>query len=361
MKSSKLICMALIATMIIAPLTTGCQSSNSADGGQKTLTVANWKGYGSDADYAVEKFEKENNCKIVHQYINSEEDYITMMKQGGEGNIDVMLPNLAYMQKIINSDVVEPLDKTKLTNFDNLIPQMRDTKDLCDKDGNLYAVPWVFGTTSIAYNSDEIKEKPTSISVLFDDQYKGKIAFNDDVTTAVLSAALYLNEEDPYNPDLDAVKKVLIQAKNNSKLIWATSDDFTKAFTSGSIVIGNLWSGTAARLASEDQKINYVYPDEGVIEWQDNWAIAKNSKNQELAYKWINYMTSEEFLTEFTADVSAEPPVPCNQAVLDKMTDEQKKAIFIYPSVPDNMIMQQALSDEKSKQWDDLWNEVKAS
>lgn len=360
MKRTKLVSsILLIATLVAIPLT-GC-NSGAKNNSAKTLTVANWKGYGSDCDYVLEKFEKEYNCKIVHQYIDSEEDYITMMKQGGEGTIDVMLPNLAYMQKVINSGVVEPLDKTKLDNYDNLIPKMRDAKDLSGKDGKLYAVPWVFGTTSLAYSTDEINDKPTSLSILFDPQYKGKMAFNDDVTTAILTASLYLNEKDPYNPDLDKVKKTLIDAKNNSKLIWATSDDFSKAFSSGSVVVGNLWSGTATRLASEGSKIDYVYPKEGVIEWQDNWAIAKNSKNQDLAYKFINYMTSEEFLKKYTSDASAEPPVPCNQKVLDKMSDDDKKAIFIYPSLPDNMVMQKALSDETMKQWDNLWNEVKAS
>lgn len=42
-----------------------------------------------------------------------------------------------------------------------------------------------------------------------------------------MTAALYLGE-DPYNPDLSKVKKSLIELKNNSKVFWASADDWTK-------------------------------------------------------------------------------------------------------------------------------------
>lgn len=360
MKTKKIMTAILAFSMMLPFAITGC-ANNGGSGAQKTLVVANWKGYGSDADYAVKTFEKANNCKVVHQYINSEDEYINILKQGGTGKIDVFLPNLAYMQRVIKEGLVVPLDKSKLNNYNDLIPQMRDAKGLCDASGKFYAVPWVFGTTGIGYNTDSITKAPTSLAELWNKDYSGKIAFNDEPTTAVLTAALYLKSPDPYNPDLDAVKKALIEAKKNSKLLWATSDDFTKAFTSGSVVLGNIWCGTATSLSHSGQKISYVYPEEGVIEWQDNWCIAKGTQNEDLAYKWLNFMTSKEFLTQFTSDLSAEPPVPANQKVLQSMSDENKKALWVYPAVPKNLVMQQALPDETSKKWLDLWNEVKAS
>ena len=80
----------LMAVLLLFVLLAGC-----AGGGERTLVVANWKGYGSDSEYAVEQFEKANNCKVVHQYYDSLEQMLTMIRQGGNGKIDVVLSNMA--------------------------------------------------------------------------------------------------------------------------------------------------------------------------------------------------------------------------------------------------------------------------
>ncbi|MDI3269418.1 MAG: ABC transporter substrate-binding protein, partial [Bacillota bacterium] len=55
-----------------------------------TLVVANWKGYGSDLPWAVEAFEKKTGAKVIHQYINSDEELVAMVREGGLGKIDVI-------------------------------------------------------------------------------------------------------------------------------------------------------------------------------------------------------------------------------------------------------------------------------
>ncbi|HEX2937997.1 MAG TPA: extracellular solute-binding protein [Ruminiclostridium sp.] len=360
MKKVKMISGILALTLILGTTAGGCANSSSKQK-QRELVVANWKGYGSDTSYAIKTFEKENNCKIVHQYFDSEDALLNMLKQGGVGKIDVMLPNLAYMQRVIKGNLAEPLDTSKLENYKDIIDSLKNQKDLRDGSGKLYGIPWTWGTTAIGYNPDKIKEKPTSISVLWDDKYNGQVAFNDDYTCAILTAAIYLKEKDPYNPDLSKVKDALIKAKQNSKLLWSSYDDFSKAYTSNSIIIGNMWSGSATELKAEGQNIDYVYPEEGVIAWQDNWCIAKNAPEKDLAYKWLNYMTSKEFLTEYSNDLKAQPPVPANQKVINAMSDSQKKSLWMYPSLPKNMIMEKSLSDETNEKWKQLWDEVKAS
>lgn len=360
MRKVRIISIVLALALILGVTATGCTKAGTS---KKTrqLVIANWKGYGSDTSYAINTFEKANNCKIVHQYFDSEDGLLNMLKQGGIGKIDVMLPNLGYMQRVIKQNLAEPIDTSKLKNYNDIIENLRNQTDLKDSDGKVYGIPWVWGTTSIGYNPDKIKEKPTSISVLWDPKYKGQIAFNDDYTCAVLTAALYLKEKDPYNPNLDKVKEVLIKAKQNSKLLWSSYDDFSKAYTSGSVMLGNVWSGAATELKAEGQKIEYIYPEEGTVAWLDTWCIAKNAPDKDLAYKWIDFMTSTEFQKKFTSNPKDQPPVPANKKVFDSMTDEQKKALWVYPSIPTNLIMEKSLPDETTQKWQKLWDEVKAS
>lgn len=351
----------MISVLLALSLVVGISLGGCAKTQQKMLVVANWKGYGSDTDYAIKTFEKANNCKVVHQYFDSEDGLLNMLKQGGIGKIDVMLPNLGYMQRVIKQNLAEPLDTSKLENLNDIIASLKNQKDLKDSNGRLYGIPWVWGTTSIGYNPDKVKGSPNSISILWDTKYKGQVAFNDDYTCAVLTAALYLKEKDPYNPDLNKVKDALIKIKQNSRLLWSSYDDFSKAYTSGSVILGNVWAGAATKLNADGSKLNYIYPVEGTVAWQDNWCIAKNAPNKELAYKWLNFMTSKEFQTHFSQNPKDEPPVPANEKVLDSMSDSLKKQLWCYPSFPENVVWEKSLSDETNEKWQKLWDDVKAS
>ena len=78
-----------------------------------------------------------------------------------------------------------------------------------------------WGSTAIAYNTDDVKEAPKSMKVLFDETYSGKIAFRDDYNDAIMAAAIVLGQ-DPNNPsDLDAIKDLLIQQKKLNKNLLA--------------------------------------------------------------------------------------------------------------------------------------------
>ena len=76
---------------VLAVLLLGAVASMAA-AQTRTLTVANWKGYGSDSAYGAVVFEKMYNVKVVHQYFTSLEEMLTMLRAGGMGKIDVPFP-----------------------------------------------------------------------------------------------------------------------------------------------------------------------------------------------------------------------------------------------------------------------------
>ena len=59
----------------------------------QTLTVLNWNGYGSDADYSELVFEEMYNCEVNHVYFTTLDEMLNMLRTGGLGTIDVLLPN----------------------------------------------------------------------------------------------------------------------------------------------------------------------------------------------------------------------------------------------------------------------------
>jgi len=325
---------------------------------QQTLVVANWKGYGSDSSYGAKVFEEKYNCKVVHQYFTSLEEMVTMLKQGGLGKIDVILPNSQYMKVVMDQGLVQKVDVSQISSFNDLRPDLRDYADAMDADGNHYAMPWTWGTTSLGYNPKAYSEPITSWKALWDPANKGKVGIFDEYYSAILVAGLYSGQEDIYNPDLNEIKEALTALKNNTRTFWASYDDFLKPYMAQEITIGNMWAGTASQLLSAGEPVAYIYPEEGTIAWADYWAIVKDAPNYDLAVKWLDFMTAEEFQAAFATDENAHSPV--NEKVSAQLTDEQKKVLWLYPEGPAKIFMQKAEDPKQRSEWLEIWNEIKS-
>jgi len=324
-----------------------------------TFVVANWKDYGSDAPWAVKGFEKICNCTVVHQYFDSEQGLINLLRTGGVGHIDVALPNLAYIQPAIQQQLVQPLDISKIPNYKYVYQALRALPD--DKSGGkVYGVPWMWGTTSLWYNPQVIKGGVNSWAALWNQKYKGKMSFFDDPTTAVMTAALYLHEN-PQHPNLNKVKAALIAQKKLDVSYWASWDDWKKLFSAKQIVLGNVWSGPATTAMAAHQPLRYVLPKEGAVGWVDNWTMVKNAPNPALAYKWINYMIGVQFQARYAKDLSAEPPASSNSLVAKHISKRLANLIFLHPQWITHLALQRQLPQAEFQAWTRLWEEVKAS
>ena len=321
------------------------------------LVVANWKDYGSDRPWAVEEFEEQTGATVTHQYFTSEEELLTTLREGGVGEVDVALPNLAYITPAIDEGLLQPVDPGQLEHLDELDPRLRDESGLV-VDGERYGVPWMWGSTALAYDTDELDDV-SSWDALWDPGNAGQVAFFDDAPTAVMTSALHLGE-DPYDPDLDAVRDDLLALKDNTELLWASADDWLRAFSGEGVVAGNLWSGTAGTQIADGDPLAYVVPDEGAPGWLDTWTLVADAPNPELAHAFIDYMSSEGFQTEFAQDADASAPAPANAQAAQALPDDVADRVGSDPAALDALVLQRELPDETLQAWTRLWQEVKA-
>lgn len=347
-----------LAGILVFSLASCGQKSTEGENSNEpaTLTVVNWKDYGSDNAEFIKEFESANNCKIVHVYMSSEEELLTKLKTAKDGELDVVLPNVTILPSAIDEGLLLELDTAKLTNFNSLYDRFK-TQEESFKDGKMYSVPWVWGSTAIAYNTDDIKEAPKSVNVLFDPQYAGKIAIRDDFNDAVMLAAIALGQ-DPNNPsDLDAIKAKLIEQKPLNKTYWKTGDEFSKLFAGKQISVALMWSGQAAFMKQEGQPIGFVVPDDGAIGWVDTWGIAKGSKNPDLAYKFIDAMISKDFQYNWA---STGGPAPVNKEAGDQIDPAYAASAGMDEASLNKLYFMKYRSDDVKKTWNELWTEVKA-
>lgn len=341
--------------MVLSSVTVlGC--SSSSDDGQQELVVVNWKDYGSDDAELIKEFEEEHNVKIVHQYMASEEELLTKLRTQKGGKIDLVLPNASILPVAIEEGLVEPIDTEKLTNYEHIFERFKNLPEN-QKNNQIYAVPWVWGSTGIAYNTDMIKEKIDTVQVLWDPKYKGKIAFRDDYNDAVMTAAMALGQ-DPNNPsDLEAIKKKLIEQKSLNRTYWKTGDEFSKLFAGKQVAVALMWSGQSSMMKKNGEPIEYVIPKEGAIGWVDYWAIVKESKNADLALKFIDFLISKDFQAKW---VDKGGPNPVNTQAEKELDAQTIEELGINDETIEKLHFISHRKDEEKRKWNTLWQEVKS-
>jgi spermidine/putrescine transport system substrate-binding protein len=110
------------------------------------------------------------------------------------------------------------------------------------------------------------------------------------VTWALYSLGIPANAITPAN--LDKARPVVAEWVKLVKVF--DSDSPKTALLNGDVDIGIVWSGEAAILWNEDKKFQYVLPAEGAHQFIDLLAIPVQSKNQDAAHQFINYILRPE-------------------------------------------------------------------
>ncbi len=323
------------------------------------LHVLNWQGYGTDEKWALEIFEKKTGIKVVHDYFTSEQEMLTKLRTS-PGVYDVVLMNNIYVKDAAKEGLTQPIDTSKITNFADLTPNLRDS-DRFVVDGKHYAISWVWGVTSIAINTDKVKTAPDSLAALWDPKNAGRIGFRDDALEAVQLAALATGQDMNAPKDLGAIKDKLKALKPQLKTLWTSEDEWNKHVSAGEYDIASYWSGSAARSKKAMKlPVGFIIPKEGAIGWFDGLTIAAKAPNLEGAQKFIDFMVSPEFYVRWDNNVGA--PVSANAKADGMLPDDAlNKAVLSDPAVIKRLTFMAPISDATRKTYDELWNEVKTS
>src|SRR5262249_52284020 len=209
------------------------------------LHVLNLQGYGTDEAWAGQLFEDRAGFKVVHDYFNFEQEILTQLRTS-PGTYDVVLINNPFTQQAAKEGLIQPIDSSKIANFADLTPQLRDSPRF-NIDGKLYGVAWLWGVTSFAYNTDDIKERPDSIQALWDSKYAGHVGWRDDAVESVQMAAIATGQDMNNPADLDKVKEKLRALKPQIKTFWSSEDEWNKHFAAKDYDISVNWSDPTPR------------------------------------------------------------------------------------------------------------------
>ena len=322
------------------------------------IRVLNWQGYGTDEKFAVELFEERTGITVVHDYFNSAEEAFTKLRTN-PGAYHVIQVTSAFTQRMIDEQLLEAVDTSKLSNFSDISPNLQAHKDMVSSDGTLYNVPWTLGVNSFAINTNAFETSPDSIEVLWDPKFAGRVLWQDDATQAIGMAALATGQDINNPSDFAAITAKLKELKPQIRAYFQSEAEWNQYMSAGEFDIGFYWSGSASRSQKEfGLPVEFIIPKEGAIGWLDGLAIGAGSGNTEAALQFINWMIDPGFYVRWDTEVGA--PTSANALAVSQLPEDAfNRAVLGDAEKMGTVQYMGPQSDDVREEILEVWQEVK--
>ena len=289
--------------------------AGAAQADDKVLHVYNWSDY--IAPDTIANFEKESGIKVVYDVFDSNETLEAKLLAGKSG-YDIVVPSNNFLAKQIKAGVYQELDKSKLSNYENLNTSLLKAVSVSDPD-NKHAFPYMWGSIGIGYNPEKVKaalgvDKIDSWDVLMKPENIAKlkscgVSFLDSPTEMLPVALHYLGLPTDTTKKADLKQAEDLFMKIRPSIGYFHSSKYISDLANGNICVAVGYSGdiqqakSRAAEAGGKVKVAYDIPKEGAGSFYDMVAIPKDAENVEAAYKFMNYLLEPKVMAAITNSV----------------------------------------------------------
>ena len=296
---------ACVAGVAAASAWVGAASPRVQASSCKELHLFTWEG---EADPSfVKPFEKQYGVKVTASYISTEDQELAKMATGGTKLYDVVIVASDNRQAMKDAGVIKPLDTKRLSYFKNIFPFLKPAFNL---DGKTWTVASDWGVNPFIYNTKTLKKQPTSWNVLWSPALKNQVGIWGDYSLIYIGASVLGYDKNPKgifnlsDAQLQAIKKKMLGLKPNVRKIWSTGGDLIQLFANGEINAAMGWNYVYQQLTAKKFPVRQVvFKDMGGQGWSEGPALSVGIKPEceDLAYKWINYLTSPKVQAKLAA------------------------------------------------------------
>ncbi|MEZ5796475.1 MAG: spermidine/putrescine ABC transporter substrate-binding protein [Paracoccaceae bacterium] len=247
-------------------------------------------------DEVLADFETETGITVTFDTFDSNESMIAKLDAGGAG-YDLVNPSQYAVQILIARGRIAELDHARIDTYDKIGPSF---KEVSYDPGNKYSIPYVWGTTGLAYNKSCVEEPITSWRALFDEKYAGRIYMLDNMLAAYIAGlqvnGFSANTSDP--AEIEKATETLIAQK--PLLAGYNSTNFADLVSSGEACIVESWSSSVLQAIKDNPDVVYVLPEEGGTMWIDGYSVLTDAPNPDAAYKFLSYILRPEVAAKTT-------------------------------------------------------------
>lgn len=307
----------LLFAALLAGFSTPSQAKD--DDRSHVLKIYNWADY-IDEDLLDEfqvwyKEQTGEDIEIIYQLFDINEVMLTKIETGHE-DYDVVCPSEYIIERMLRNNLLQPIshDFGNTPDYtENLSPYFKkliNEFSVGGRRGEEYAVPYMWGTTGLLYNTEFVTEQEASTwGSVWNPKFTGRVLMKDAFRDVYGSMMMYIRKaeiesgqvtrpqvmNDLSDKYLKIFEDTMAAAKNN---ITGWEVDFGKErMSQGKDWINVTWSGDAMwaiEEVSDEVTLDYRVPDEGSNIWFDGWVIPVYAKNVKAASYFIDFMCIPE-------------------------------------------------------------------
>lgn len=259
-----------------------------------TITMDDWKQLEKDLKLSVRFSDSGNDvgpiiASMIHGTAST--DYDIAGNQGGTE------------KELVEAGKVLPWDLSKIPNWQGTWQWIKDIEST-KVNGKQYGLPIVANADSIIYNYKKIGKIVDSYDVIFDPQFKGRVAMEDAWMNSVIFTAIYLKGnnifeiQDPGNltvDELEYVMEFLIKHKKDGqfKTFWSGWESGVRLIKSEEVWAMTGWEPIVFEGQKSGLDIRYAEPREGYEGWTNNLLLHSGTKDRKIideAHQFANWL-----------------------------------------------------------------------
>lgn len=235
------------------------------------------------------------------------------------------------LKKVFPAGVIQPMDVSRLTYYDKLVPlfitgkltpdsviaqgtaphtvgfvESQDSTTFApEPTGWLTMVPTIYNADTLGIRPDLVGREITTWADIMDPAFKGKTSILNIPSIGIMDAAMimeasgevtYADKGNMTTEEIDKTIDFLIEAKRAGQFraFWKSFDESVNLMASGEVVIQSMWSPAVAAVRSRGIPCVYQPLKEGYRSWGGGIGLAKHLEGAKLdaAYEYINWYLS---------------------------------------------------------------------
>ena len=266
----------------------------------------------------VPDFEELTGATVIMENFDSNEQMYIKVANGE--SYDILIPSDYMIQRLMDEDYLQPIDVTELDYYEDLDEAV---KGPAFDPNDEYSVSYFWGTVGIVYDKNKVSLEDLEregYGIFLDEKYKGDIYLYDSERDSFMMALKNLgystnteNEE-----ELQDAYEWLVQCVETMEPEIVT-DEIIDNMAQGRKALGLCYSGDATYIMYENEDMGFYMPQEGTNVWYDSMVIPKNAENVDLAYEFIDFISSYDYAYDNSSYVGYTSP---NKAVAEALAAE---------------------------------------
>ncbi|WP_339513621.1 polyamine ABC transporter substrate-binding protein [Pseudomonas sp. RL_15y_Pfl2_60] len=361
-----------IRTLIGAALCGTAMLASAAHAAERELRVYNW------ADYILpsvpKDFAKSTGIKLTWDVFDTNESLEAKLLTGNSG-YDLVVPSNTFLDTQIKAGVFQKLDKSKLSNWKNLDPELLKLMATNDP-GNEHAVPYMYGTVIIGFNPAKVKEAlgadapVDSWDLIFKEENISKlkqcgVAMLDSPGDIMPIALHYLglNPNSTKKEDYDKATDLMMKIRPN--IAYFHSAKYMTDIANGNICVAVGYSGSFYQFANRAKEagngvvVDWRLPKEGAPLWFDSFAIPASAQNVEEAHEFLNTLLDPQVIASTSNFLGYPNP---NKAALPMMKSEIRDNAGLTPTAEaqKTLYVLQPLPQKAERMRTRAWTKIKS-